>query len=286
MQSTTINRFGRGNGAAGLQSREPLTLDQIRAVAPSVFAGGRHASRSDRYTYIPTSQIVEHLLGRDYGVFQVNQGGSRATDKRGFTKHMLRLRPLGQELQVGGTYPEIVLCNSHDGTSAYRLMAGLFRLVCSNGLIVAESTISDVRVTHSGAVLAEVAASVDHLRDQLPGIGDRVRDMQAIELVPDEQGVFARSALTAKYGTDPAPVSAEQILAVRRPEDRDPTLWNTMNRVQEALIQGGDRYTLQTERGRQRRKTNPVRSVDGTTNINRAVWQLAEEMRQLKTLAA
>ena len=291
MQSTSfqvrsINRFGRRNGASGLQSREPLTLDQIRDAAPSVFAGDRHSSRSARYTYIPTSQIVEHLMHHDYGVFAVNQGGSRDADKRGFTKHLLRFRPLAQPLQIGGTHNEIVLVNSHDGTSAYRLMAGVFRLVCSNGLIVAESMIEDVRIKHSGNVLAEVAAGVDRLRDQLPYIGDTIHAMRAIELHPDEQQVFARAALTARYGEGAAPVGPADVLAVRRPEDRDPTLWNTLNRVQESLLRGGQRYVLRTDRGTQHRRTNAVNSVDGTTSVNRALWQLATEMGRLKTLAA
>ena len=285
-QVRSINRFGRRNGASGLQSREPLSLDQIRDAAPSVFAGDRHSSRSARYTYIPTSQIVEHLMQADYGVFAVNQGGSRNADKRGFTKHLLRFRPLAQPLQVGGTHNEIVLVNSHDGTSAYRLMAGVFRLVCSNGLIVAESMIEDIRIKHSGNVLAEVAAGVDRLRDQLSYIGDTIGAMRAIELRPDEQQVFARAALTARYGADAAPVGPNDVLAARRPEDRDPTLWNTLNVVQESLMRGGQRYVLRTDRGTQRRRTNAVNSVDGTTNVNRALWQLATEMGRLKTLAA
>ncbi len=284
---TTINslvRFGRRNGASGLQSREPLSMNQIREAAPSVFAEDRHASRSHRYTYIPTSQIVEHLLQADYGVFAVNQGGSRDEEKRGFTKHMLRFRPLNQVVQVGGTHNEIVLVNSHDGTSAYRLMAGVFRLVCGNGLIVAESMIQDIRIKHSGNILAEVAQGVDNLRDELPRIGGRVQEMQAIEMSQPEREIFARAALTVKYG-DEAPVSATQILKPRRAEDATPNLWTTLNTVQESLVRGGHHYTKTNEEtGRtQHRKTNAVNSVDGTTSINRAVWQLAEEMKRLKT---
>lgn len=279
-----INRFGRRNGASGIQSREPLTLDRIREVAPSVFAEERHSSRSDRYTYIPTSQIVEHLMRADYGVFAVMQGGSRDEDKRGFTKHLLRFRPLSQPAQVGGTHNEIVLINSHDGTSSYRLMAGVFRLVCSNGLIVAESMIEDIWVKHSGNVLAEVAQGVNQLKEQLPMIGDRVQAMQQIILQPAERQAFARAALTVKYG-DKAPVNPDQVLSTRRADDRNGDLWTTLNVVQESLVRGGQRYTLETEKGIQRRQTGPVNSVDGTTNVNRAIWQLAEEMKRIKTAA-
>src|SRR4051812_17817513 len=125
-------RFGRGGSSA--QSKEPMSLDQIRDAAPSVFAASRHSSRTERLTYVPTSQIVEHLMERDFGVFSVMQGGSKDDEKRGFTKHLVRFRQLSQAVQVGGTHFEIVLVNAHDGTSSYRLMAGVFRLVCGNGL--------------------------------------------------------------------------------------------------------------------------------------------------------
>lgn len=279
----SVNRFSRRNGASGIQSREPLAMDAIRLAAPSIFAETKHMSRSERYTYIPTSQIVEHLSNSGYGVFAASQGGSRDEEKRGFTKHLLRFRQMSQTLQVGGTHNEIVLLNSHDGTSAYRLMAGVFRLVCGNGLIVAESMIEDIKIKHSGNILGDVANGVERLSAQLPQLSQSVESMQAIELNPQEQEIFARAALTVKYG-DESPVTASQALTVRRSEDRQPTIWNTFNRVQESMVRGGDRYTKNTERGIQRRQTQPVNSVTGQTNINRALWQLAEEMKRLKSI--
>jgi hypothetical protein len=278
--SLRTGRFGRGGSMA--QSREPMTLDAIRTVAPSVFAESRHSSRTERFTYIPTSQIVEHLMGRDFGVFSVMQGGSRDDEKRGFTKHLVRFRPLSQPVQAGGTFNEIILINAHDGTSSYRLMAGVFRLVCSNGLTVAESLIEDCRIKHSGDILGDVSGSVVQIAGKLPQIGHAVESMKAIELAPAEREVFARAALVAKYGDDQPPVTVPQVLTPRRSEDRAPDLWSTLNVAQEALLQGGQRYRLRTNRGVQDRRTQPVRSVDGTTNLNRALWQLAEEMRRLK----
>lgn len=282
LMTRRVNSHSRANGARGMQSRDPLTMDQIRNVVPSVFAEQKHNSRSERYTYIPTAQIVEHLMSRDFGVFAVSQGGSRDEENRGFTKHMIRFRQLSQGVQVGGTHNEIVLLNSHDGTSAYRLMAGVFRLVCSNGMIVAQSMIEDIRIKHSGRILEDVSAGVVRLADQLPLVSQSVESMREISLIPQEQEIFARAALTVKYGED-APIETTQALTVRRSEDRDPTLWNTLNRVQESLIRGGDRYRRETDRGVQRRRTQPVNSVDGQTTVNRALWQLAEEMKRLKT---
>lgn len=72
------------------------------------------------------------------------------------------------------------------------------------------------------------------------------------------------------------------MLRPQRREDAEPTLWNTLNTVQESLIRGGNRYTLRTEKRVQRRETRPVNSVDGNLTINRALWQLADEMAKLK----
>lgn len=285
-QQRSHNVRSRSNGAGGITSREPLTVDRIRAVAPSVFADARHDSRSHKYTYIPTSQIVDWMTSNGYGVFSASQSGSRDETKRGHTKHMLRFRRIGQAFVVGEVFPEMILTNSHDGSSLYRLMAGLFRPVCTNGMIVSEGTIADVKIRHSGNILHEVAAGIEDLSQRLPAIGQSVESMRAIMLSPPEQEIFARAALTVKYDDAP-PITESQALTVRRHEDAAPTLWNTLNRVQEALVKGGDRYRLEVERdGRrtvQRRQTQPVNSVDGQTRVNRAIWQLAEEMRALKS---
>jgi len=274
----------RGNGAGRFFSPVPMELGQIAKYAPSVLAENKHESRSERYTYVPTIQIVNHLRANGYGVFSVQQSGARAEDRRGHTKHLVRFRPLNAEVMVGGTHPEIVLMNSHDGSSAYRLMAGLFRLICSNGLVAAQSTISDIRIQHTGNILENVSEGVEQLREQLPALAGKVEQFQRIQLTMGERELFGRAALAVKYGTtEDAPIGGQQIIAPCRREDTEPSLWNTLNAVQENLIQGGNRYIKRTERSVQRRKTNPVNGVDQSTAINRAVWQLAEEMAKLKS---
>src|SRR5580765_2485653 len=135
---SSVRTFGRSNGSGSVTSREPLPMERIRQVAPSIFANEQHESRSERYAFIPTSQIVDWMSKHGFGVFAAAQTGSRDEGKRGHTKHMLRFRRLDQAFIVGQTFPEMVLTNSHDGSSLYRFMAGLFRPVCMNGLTVSE----------------------------------------------------------------------------------------------------------------------------------------------------
>ena len=44
-----------------LRSDTPLSDDQIRRVAPSIFADAPHESRSERYSYIPTAAVLTEL---------------------------------------------------------------------------------------------------------------------------------------------------------------------------------------------------------------------------------
>ena len=115
-----------------LRSDYPLTDDQIHRVAPSIFADAPHESRSQRYAYIPTAAVLTELRKEGFQPFMVTQTRVRDEGKREHTKHMLRLRHASQI--HGAEANEIVLLNSHDGTSSYQMLAGMFRFVCSNGL--------------------------------------------------------------------------------------------------------------------------------------------------------
>lgn len=285
--STTIPRFARTsrNGASSYTSRNgPLDADMMRAIAPSIYAEDAHGSRSGKYAYIPTSTVLERLQSEGFQPYAVSQGGSRDETKRGFTKHMIRLRHASQELQVGGTHNEIVLLNSHDGTSAYRLMAGVFRLVCGNGMIVAQSTIEDIRVPHKGDVAGLVLDGCISLMDRLPEVSESIAEMSAIDLSGPEQTAFARAALIARYGEDESPIRAEQVIAPRRSADVRSDLWTVFNSAQENLIRGGLGYIQRAPNGYRvaHRRTREIRGVDQNTSINRALWALAEEMKTIK----
>ena len=136
-----------------LRSDYPLSDDQIRRVAPSIFADAPHESRSQRYAYIPTAAVLTELRKEGFQPFMVAQTRTRHEDRRDYTKHMIRLRHASQI--NGAEANEIILLNSHDGTSSYQMLAGMFRFVCANGLVCGD-TVADVRVPHKGDVAGQV----------------------------------------------------------------------------------------------------------------------------------
>ena len=261
-----------------LRSEHPLSDEQIRTVVPSIFADAPHESRSERYSYIPTAAVLTELRKEGFQPFMVCQTRVRAEDRRDFTKHMIRLRHANQINAREAN--EIILLNSHDGTSSYQLLAGMFRFVCKNGLVCGD-TVADVRVPHKGDVAGHVIEGAYQVLGGFAHAQESRESMQAITLDAGESEVFARAALALKYDdpAKPAPITESQILMPRRVDDRRPDLWSVFNRTQANLLKGG--LQGRTANGR-RQQTRPVQGIDSDIRLNRALWLLADGMRQLK----
>jgi hypothetical protein len=281
--NTSIPRFARKNGAVHFTSREPIALSDLEKVAPSVFADRAHESRSARYTHIPTRDVLSAIVAEGFKPYSVFQGGSRDEGKRGFTKHLIRFRHDSAARVVGSHHTEICLLNSHDGTSSYKLFAGVFRLVCSNGLVVGDGEIAEVRVPHSGDVVSRVVDGCIEVLSALPEVNDRVAQFSSLQLTEGERRAFGAAALAAKY-EGPAPVTIDQVLAPQRGADVNRDAWSTLNVVQENLIRGGLAYAQRDEQGRlvANRRTRPVNGVDGNVALNRALWTLTSELARYK----
>jgi hypothetical protein len=277
---TLATRFA--NSTRVLRSDLPLREEQMRHAAPSIFAGAKHASRSERYTYIPTIDVLRGLAREGFEPFMVAQGQSRIEGKTEYTKHMIRLRH-GRQGSVLPEANEIILINSHDGASSYQMLAGVFRFVCCNGLVVGQIA-NDIRIPHKGNIQHEVIDGAFRVLEDFRGVDDSVQAMKALTLQPEEQQAFATAALALRFGDrtegqTPTPITAGQLNEPRRAEDAAASLWSTFQRVQENVLRGG--LPGRTVHGK-RMRTREVASIDRGVGLNRALWILAEEMRRLK----
>lgn len=276
------SRFARRSNV--LVSQYPIQDEAIRQVAPSIFAKQAHESRSSRYVYIPTHEILTGLRKEGFEPFMVCQSRSRVEGKEDFTKHMMRLRHRSQ-VSADGVANEIILLNSHDGTSSYQLLSGVFRFVCQNGMVCGDIA-HDIRVKHSGNITDKVIEGAYTVLQDFDMITDQRREMEAIELRPQEQEVFAQAALALRWepdaetGNATAPVRPDQVIRTRRSADAGNDVWRTFNRAQEALVRGGLPGRNATGRSL---TTRAVTGIDSNVKLNRALWQLAEGMAALKT---
>ena len=277
---TLATRFARNTHV--FRSDFPLIEEQMRSTAPSIFAAGKHASRSERYTYIPTIEVLRGLKKEGFEPFMVAQSKSRIEGKTEFTKHMVRMRH-GGKVSTRSEANEIILINSHDGASSYSMMAGAFRFVCCNGLVVGDVA-HDIRIPHKGNVQGEVIEGAFRVLEDFATVDESIDRMKALTLDADEERAFATAALALRYGErsegrPSAPITAEQLMEARRPEDLGHSLWIAANRLQENIQRGGQ--PGRSTQGR-RIRTRPVGSIDRTVSLNRALWVLAEEMKKLK----
>lgn len=258
-----------------------LNNEQLQRVAPSIFAAAPWERVSEKYAFIPTIQVVDALRAEGFEPVKAMQSKTRIEGKGEFTKHLIRFRR-AQDLEVvrGTELPEIVLVNSHDRSSSYQLSAGIFRLVCSNGMVVKSSSFGDIKVQHSGNIVDRVIEGSYSIINDMPKVMEQVEGMKALTLDGHAQHAFAKAALELRYPTDEAgnsrsPIAAEQLLRIRRYDDQTSTLWNTFQRVQENYIKGGLRGTGTTGK---RTSTRAISSVTEDVRLNKALWMLAEEL--------
>jgi len=266
-----------------------LSDDQIMRVAPSVFATEPWEGVSDKYAFISTADVLGRMRTAGLVPVSAQQSIVRIPGKREFAKHMLRFRRQADvdrfpKVVNGNMHhffkeqpliAEIALSNAHDRTSAFDLFAGLFRLVCSNGLCVPSSTLESIKVRHVGDIADDVIEGAFSIIDDFPVVMEEIDGWQRLMLTDRQQAAYAKAAQTLRWGDESAPVTEAQLLLPHRIEDRASDLFTTFNRVQENMMKGGLRGRTKTGK---RMSTRAINSVTEDTKLNKALWVLTQEM--------
>jgi hypothetical protein len=265
--------------AANIKTRRALTPAELKAKVPSVYATKASPKMGERYTFIPSSTVVEALAKMDLVPVDAQQRKSQESTS---ARHLIRfarnadLKKL-EGRKVGEVLPEIVFSNSHNGRCRAAIMFGMFRLVCANGLIVADRTFAGMATRHAGeleAIMAKVEETLGHSGKVL----SLVDDMQRVKLSDTQRTTFAAAALALRYvdedGKVVAPITAPDLLKARRPQDEGNDLWRTFNVVQENMMRGGLEGKSALGRVVHTRELHDVRKV---VSFNAALWQLAAE---------
>jgi hypothetical protein len=259
--SSTASAFERG-----------LTLEAVREQAPAVFAPSAHERMSPKYTFIPTEKVLAGLMSVGFVPVEARQTQARSASPL-HARHIVRLRRRFETVKLRGSVPEVVFLNSHDGTSAYQLRMGIFRVVCTNGLIVSHGAFPAYWVSHRGNVVDEVVTSALKLSDDFEPLAGEVERMEQRPLLKDEQIRFAEQALALRYPEpDQAGMQPSHLLTCKRVEDLGDDLWSVLNRVQEHLLRGG--LTRRAVSGRLVR-TRRITSIKAEVRLNSQLWDLA-----------
>lgn len=237
---------------------------------------------SNKYTFIPTTRALDVMAQQGWFPAKIKEARVRDENKKGFQRHIIRLR---NEIEnrawaVGEEIPEAVLINSHGGTSAFSLMYGLFRKICSNGAIVQSASLDSFRITHVGYTDEAIFEAIKNITINAPKLLERVESFKSVSLTTDEQLAFASAAIELKFDGEKYKVEPKEVLKSRRWQERhDESLWGTFNRTQENILRGG---IGQQRNDGTRIKSRAVTSIVEDTRLNKALWTLTEEMASLK----
>lgn len=256
-----------------------LNQAQLQHAAPSIFATAPRDDLSDRYTFVPTSAVLERLADEGFAPVEAFQSTSRLENGRQFARHLVRLRrtqDLGAQRVVGDVFPEVVMTNSHNGSSTLVLEGGLFRLACSNGMCMPES-VERIVTRHTGDIGGEVIDGCISVVKQAEEFRGRALTWQGIQLTRPEQLLLAETAIGLRDST--LDLEPARILSPRRWQDRDDNLWAVTNRLQEALVKGGTKGI--SAKGK-RIALRSVASVSENIRLNRAIMTMAEKFAELK----
>ena len=263
-----------------MSARAPLDMDALKKKVPSIFATKASPKMGERYTFIPSLMAVEALHRMGFVPVMASQRNS--TDPAS-ARHMIRfarkadLMPAGIARKKGDRLLEMVLSNSHNGRTAYKLFFGIFEVVCANGLIVADSRLAGMNRRHTGDIKG-IMEEAEEVLGRTKEVTKRVDAMLKTKMTQPQRLAFADKALhlrwTDKNGKLNAPVTAEDLLVPRRAEDSDTNLWKTFNVIQENLLRGG--LDGKSANGRLVH-TRDVQDVRKVLTFNTDLWTLAAE---------
>ena len=231
-----------------LSNVEFKSLEELKKIAPSIFTKTPSGNVTKKYTHIPTDQVIKDMELLGWGVVDAKEVKSRTKDTKGFQKHLVVFR--NPDVVINGedgdtVYPQVLLTNSHDGKNAFTFTAGLYRMICENGLVVADTKFEDFKVRHMGYDFETLQDTIKDIVGSLDLTVESMNKMKATELNEKQMFELAKSFLDmrvegsfASY-TDEA---IEDVLEPQRKQDKGNGLWEVFNRVQENIIEGNFQY--------------------------------------------
>jgi hypothetical protein len=260
-----------------IKSQEFLNEGQIREKANSIFADKGASHTSEKYSHIPTYKIIEDMAKLGWGVTDVKQ--IKARKNAGFQKHLVVFR--NNDIVIDGAdgdtvFPQILLTNSSDGKNAFTFRAGLFRLVCENGLVVSTQDFENIKIRHFGYDFNELQKTITAMVEKLPLTVESMNKFKQTQLTDNQIEEFAKRALEVRFGEEDikrVTIDFREFTRATRKEDEGNDLWSVFNRIQEKVIEGDFSYGFATKT----RKARKIKNFNQDIALNSKLYSIATE---------
>jgi hypothetical protein len=261
---------------------EPETLEGVYAsTLVSPFA-------SDLFTPIATRDLA--IAAKPFGFLPyggkhgINLVQRRNTRKRTGSRprdpmtapHSLTLRRVqdGGLLEKGQTIVQAIISNGADLSVPLQICLGWFECWCSNQAVSQRGGFS-VRMKHVNLSINEITRSLADLFGNVNTMIAQSDVLKAITLTYQQQLDFAARAIPIRWEERTSAPSPDTLLCAFRPEQSDPTLWNTFQNVQRNMLEGGFHVPSTSKSGQ--RKSKRIDSLSGIMDINTGLDALLED---------
>jgi|TARA_R110000796_G_scaffold187714_11_gene304671 hypothetical protein len=265
-----------------LENVEFKSKNELKVLCPVIFSDKSSGEVSKHYTHIPTSKVIDDMATLGWGVVDAKSVKARKENTKGYQKHLVIFR--NNDVVINGddgdtVFPQVLLTNSHDGKNAFTFTAGLFRMICENGLVISTSTFEDVKMRHMGYSFEELQVKIKEMVEKLPLTVESMNKMKETEIGEKQAVEFAKKALNTRF-TDKElkriKINFEELLTPTRTEDEGKDLWSVFNVVQEKIISGDFEYTTANKV----RKAREIKNFKQDQKINKDLFELALEYAQ------
>ena len=270
------------------QNDQFKSLEELKEIAPSIFTKKGSDKTSSKYTHIPTNRVIKDLELLGWGVVDAKEVNAR--QDKGYQKHLVVFRNPDVSINKKSTnvdgevfedivFPQILVTNSHDGKNSFKFQAGLYRMVCENGLVIADQQFEDYTIRHMGYDFEALQGVIKDMISNLDLTVESMNKMRKIELDENQQFEFAKKLLDIRVeGTDNL-YREEQIgdiLVPQRKEDFGDDLWSVFNRVQENIVEGNFKYYNAKTLGSER-QARPIKNFKQDMDVNKKLFSAALE---------
>ena len=258
----------------------PLTHTQLYEQAPALFTEEPHYEVSDKYHFIPTIDVITKITEYGWHPVNVQEASVRDLDKEGYQRHLVRFRHFDDLLNPSENAVELLLFNSHDRTTAFSISAGIYRFVCANGLIIADSVFESYKIKHIGERDNDIASAIERIVNIKPVLEQKIHTFGSITLQKSEKRSFAKAAIPLRF-EEHLEVDPDDLIVSHREEDEKDDLYTVMNVVQENLLRGNISGTNK-ETGR-RFTSREITSIGKDVDVNQGLWNIAERIANIKS---
>ena len=287
-----------------LRKSQELSKNELREMAPSIFSTKPSPEVSSKYSHIPTYKLIDDMKLLGWKAIDAKEVRARQKNTVGFQKHLVVFRnddivinqmpndiresitsPTGyrrtdgtfaKKNPIDTVFPQILLTNSHDGKNAFTFTAGLFRMICENGLVVSTNEFEKVAIRHMGYDFEELQKQITEMTEKLPLTVESMNNMIDTKMNQNSIVKFAKDMLAVRFPEEELKritIDMDEFITPVRPEDKGDDLWSVFNVIQEKIIEGDFEYTV----GSKHRKARQIKNFKQDMDLNSKMFDIALE---------